>query len=308
VVVISGGSRGLGLALARRLAAEGARLYLLARSAAELERVLPDLTARGGWAEAVACDIRRPDQVAHAIGRIGSAEHRIDVLVNNAGVIQSTPFEHATTADFEDAFDTHVWGALWLVRAVLPWMRQEGGGRIVNISSIGGRIGVPHMAPYCASKFALVGLSETLHAELAKDRVLVTTVCPSLMRTGSSRNVTVRGQHRREAAWFALASSIPVITMSADRAAAIIIEACRRGRAHVTPGWPARTAEIMSALTPGLLAAIMTAAARTLLPSPSADPHASDLRRSLRLHLGWLEKILPRQAGADLNQPAPVAR
>jgi hypothetical protein len=122
------------------------------------------------------------------------------------------------------------------------------------------------------------------------------------------RNVTVRGQHRSEAAWFALASSIPVITMSADRSTAIIVAACRRGRAHVTPGWPARTTEIMSALTPGLLAAIMTVVARTLLPSPSADPHADDLRRSRRLHLGWLKKILPRQAGADLNQPAPIAQ
>lgn len=308
VVVITGGSRGLGLALAREFASEGARLFLLARSAPDLERVLGDLDARGGQATAIACDIRDPDQVAHAVARIGAAAHRIDVLVNNAGIIQSLPFEHATTADFEDALDTHFWGPLWLIRAVLPWMRQQGSGRIVNISSIGGRIGVPHMVPYCASKFALVGLSETLRAELAKDGIAVTTVCPNLMRTGSYRNVVVRGQHHREAAWFALASSLPVITMSASRAAKAIVEATRRRRAHATPGWPARTAEITAGLTPELLASLMTVAARVILPAPSSDARAKDLQRSVRLDLGWLEHWLPRQAAAELNQPAPVGR
>jgi NAD(P)-dependent dehydrogenase (short-subunit alcohol dehydrogenase family) len=306
VVVITGGSRGLGLALAREFASEGARLFLLARSAPELERVLGDLDARGGRATAIACDIRDPDQVAHAVARIGAAAHRIDLLVNNAGIIQSLPFEHATTADFEDALDTHFWGPLWLIRAVLPWMRQQGSGRIVNISSIGGRIGVPHMAPYCASKFALVGLSDTLRAELAKDGIAVTTVCPNLMRTGSYRNVVVRGQHHREAAWFALVSSLPVLTMSAPRAAKAIVEATRRRRAHATPGWPARTAEIMASLTPELLASITAVAARVLLPAPSSNPRGKDLQRSLRLDLGWLEHWLPRRAAADLNQPAPL--
>ena len=127
IVVISGGSRGLGLALARELAEAGARLYLLARSPDELERVLPDLGARGGVPTAIACDVRRPDQVAHAIARIGAAEQRIDVLINNAGIVQSLPFEHATTTDFEDALDTHFWTALWLVRACLPWMRDGRG-------------------------------------------------------------------------------------------------------------------------------------------------------------------------------------
>jgi NAD(P)-dependent dehydrogenase (short-subunit alcohol dehydrogenase family) len=308
VVVISGGSRGLGLALARDLAAEGARLYLLARSPHELERVLPDLAARGGFPTAIVCDVRRLDQVAHAIARVGSAEQRIDVLINNAGIVQSLPFEHATTTDFEDALDTHFWAALWLVRACLPWMRGGRSARIVNIASIGGRIGVPHMAPYCVSKFALVGFSETLRAELLKDGIYVTTVCPHLMRTGSYRNVTVRGRHHREAAWFALVSAMPLLTLPAPRAARIIVEACRQGRAHVTPGWPAQAAEVLSVLAPNLFAALTALAAKMVLPSPSAAPDAGQLRRSLRLDLGWMEQWLPRAAAIDLNQPEPIAQ
>ncbi len=307
VVVITGGSRGLGLALARQLAAEGARLYLFARSAGDLERVLPELEARGGTATGIACDVRRPDQVAHAIARVGSAEQRIDVLINNAGIIQSLPFEHATTSDFEDALDTHFWAALWLVRACLPWMRASGESRIVNIASIGGRIGVPHLAPYCVSKFALVGLSQTLRAELLKDRIYVTTVSPHLMRTGSYRNVTVRGRHHREATWFALASTMPLFTVAAPRAARMILDGCRHRRAHVTPGWPARAAEVLSAASPELFATLTELTARAVLPPPGTQPDAGELRRSRRLNLGWLEHWLPRRAANDLNQPKPVA-
>lgn len=96
--------------------------------------------------------------------------------------------------------------------------------------------------PYCASKFALVGLSEGLRAELARDGILITTVCPGLMRTGSPRNAVFKGRHRAESAWFSISAALPVLSMSAERAARRILAACARGEAEVVLSWPARLA------------------------------------------------------------------
>ena len=154
-VVITGGSRGLGLVLARELGQQGARLAIGARDEAELDRARRDLQAEGVDATTVVCDVGdRADAerlIAEAVERTG----RLDVLINNAGVIQVGPVEHMAVADFEEAMAVHFWGPLHTILAAMPVMREAGGGRIVNISSIGGRIGVPHLVPYCASKFAL---------------------------------------------------------------------------------------------------------------------------------------------------------
>ena len=109
----------------------------------------------------------------------------------------------------------HFWGPLQTMPAAIPVMRRQRGGRIVNVSSIGGKIGVPHLAPYCASKFALTGLSESMRAELAKDGIHVTTVCPGMMRTGSPFNAWFKGRHREEFAWFAISDSLPVASIDA---------------------------------------------------------------------------------------------
>ncbi len=101
------------------------------------------------------------------------------MLINNAGIIQVGPLDHMKLADYEDAMATHFWGPLYMIVAALPSHAPTGrGGRVVNISSIGGRIAVPHLVPYSASKFALVGLSDGLRVELARDNIVVTTVCP----------------------------------------------------------------------------------------------------------------------------------
>src|SRR6185437_14182851 len=166
----------------------------------------------------------------------------VDVLVNNAGVIQVGPIEVMTHEDFELAMQAHFWGPLNTIMAALPGMRQRRSGRIVNISSIGGKVSVPHLVPYSASKFALVGLSEGLQAELAKDGIKVTTVCPGLMRTGSPRNADFKGKHRAEYAWFSISDALPGASMSAERAARQIIAACRRGDAEIILSLPANVA------------------------------------------------------------------
>jgi NAD(P)-dependent dehydrogenase (short-subunit alcohol dehydrogenase family) len=233
VVLITGGSRGLGLVLARELAHEGARLAICARDPVELERARADIAHQGGDAIAVPCDVTDKSQVKELVEIVQGHFGRIDVLINNAGVIQVGPVEVMTLEDYEEAMRVHFWAPLYTTLAVLPDMRRRGEGRIVNVSSIGGKIGVPHLVPYSASKFALVGLSEGLRAELAKDGIVVTTVCPGLMRTGSPRNATFKGKHRAEYAWFAISDALPVTSMQAERAARQIIAACKRGDAEV---------------------------------------------------------------------------
>ena len=302
-VLISGGARGLGLALARRLADEGAHLVIFSRSAAELDRVRRELEPRAASVTTEVCDIRDPDAAVLVVDRAVRATGRIDVLVNNAGTIQMGPFEHATDKDFEDSLLTYFWGPLHLVRACLPHLRRRHDGRIVNVSSIGGRIAVPHLLPYSVGKFALSALSDGIQAELAADGVLVTTVSPGLMRTGSHRNVLVRGRQKQEALWFGLSGSSRLTSMNADRAARLIIEACRAGRARITPGWQARTAQIVNVLAPEVAAAVAAAATAWLLPAPASTTRGEAQQRSLDLDLGWPAKLMPTDAARELNQP-----
>ena len=217
-VLITGGARGLGLVLAREFAAQGAHLVLCSRSAHELERAREELSGRGAQVLALPCDVGDQSQVDVLVREARDRFGRVDVLVNNAGLIQAGPMEVMTVADYEEAMRVHFWGPLCTTLAVAPEMQRRREGRIVNISSIGGRISVPHLLPYSASKFALVGFSEGLRAELAKDGVAVTTVCPGLMRTGSPRNALFKGQHQAEYAWFTLSDSLPGSSVSAESA------------------------------------------------------------------------------------------
>jgi short-subunit dehydrogenase len=120
--------------------------------------------------------------------------------------------ENMALSDYEHAMAVHFWGPLQLINAITPHMKARGQGRIVNITSIGGKVAVPHLLPYAASKFALVGLSEGLRAELLKDGVYVTTVCPGLMRTGSHLQAFFKGQHKKEYALFAIANASPLLS------------------------------------------------------------------------------------------------
>jgi len=269
VVVITGGSRGLGLELARVFAAEGARLVLCARDPAELARARSVLAAAGAEVQVVACDVTAAGDADEAMRAIEATVGPIDVLVNVAGIITVGPYEQMASADYEDAMRTHFWGPLATMHAVLPGMRARRFGRVVNIASIGGKVSVPHMLPYCASKFALVGLSEGLRAEVARDGVYITTVSPGLMRTGSPRNVTVKGDHQAEYAWFAIGDSIPGLSVDAARAAREIIYACRYGTAELVVGLPARIAALLHGVAPGLTAEVLSVVSRFLPASPS---------------------------------------
>ena len=285
VIVITGGSRGLGLVLARRLAKEGARLCLLARDEGELDRAGRLLAEEGADVTIVRCDVRRRGDVRAAVAGILDRFSAIDVLINNAGVIQVGPLDHMVYDDFENAMATHFWGPLNMIFETVPAMRRRGFGRIVNITSIGGRIAVPHLAPYCASKFALVGLSDALRAELDQLGIRVTTVSPGLMRTGSPRNVQVKGQHEAEYAWFKISDSLPGISISAERAARQIIDACRFGDPELTITVQARLAAVANELAPAAVARAMAIVAR-LLPRP-AGPDGDRPKRGFESESRW---------------------
>jgi short-subunit dehydrogenase len=178
------------------------------------------------------------------------------------------PLEQMTYGDYQHAMNVHFWGALHCTEAVLPHMRRRRFGRIINIASIGGLVAVPHLAPYSASKFAVVGYSNAVRAEVAKDGIRVTTVCPGLMRTGSAINALMKGQHEAEFAWFGALSSLPVVSIDASRAARKILAAGRRGLPHLTITPQARLAAMLDRLMPNTMGRLMALATR-VLPGPA---------------------------------------
>jgi NAD(P)-dependent dehydrogenase (short-subunit alcohol dehydrogenase family) len=172
VVLISGGSRGLGLVLARHICDQGGHVALIARDPEELARAKADLTGRGGKVLAVACDLLDRDQIQVAVRKVIDHFDSIDILINNAGIIEVGPLDHMTREDYDRAMRLHFWAPYELISQIVPEMRLCGGGRIVNITSIGGKVAMPHFAPYSASKFALTGFSDAIRAELARDNIL----------------------------------------------------------------------------------------------------------------------------------------
>jgi short-subunit dehydrogenase len=307
-IVITGGSRGLGLELARGFAGEGANIVLLARDRHQLTEAEREIKRIGVRVASISCDVANQEDVQNAVASI-TAELGIDVLINNAGIIHVGPHERMQVKDFADAMNAHFWGPLYLTQAVVPHMKRQGSGRIVNIASIGGKIAVPHLLPYVASKFALVGFSEGLRAELVKDGIYVTTVSPGLMRTGSHVNALFKGQHKKEFALFSIANASPALSVDSEHAARQIIEVCRYGDAQLVVGPQARLARLLNGLVPTFVGRALGLVARAL---PAPAPIGGD-----RLRRGWQSRsplappLLTRPADRAVSrnrerlQPAP---
>jgi len=262
VVLITGGSRGLGLAMAEEFGRRGAKLALTARNIEELERARTLLLERGAAKSAEDIfifpgDLSEQEHADEVIQQTTKHFGQIDVLVNNAGIITVGPLENQTAEDFKKVMDANFFSGLHCTLSVLPQMLSRGAGSIVNIASVGGKIAVPHMLPYTASKFAVTGFSEGLNAELRSKGIRVTTVCPGLMRTGSHLNAQFKGDAEREYRWFSLGASLPGVSISAKAAARKIVRAVISGRSEIAITPQAELAARFGNLSPAATTRLM---------------------------------------------------
>jgi short-subunit dehydrogenase len=270
VAIVTGGSRGLGLLVGRELGRRGMRVVLCARDEEELERARRSLADEGIDATVLPCDVTDREGMRTLVADVEENLGPVDLLVNNAGIIMVGPAETMGVEDYERAMDTMFWGALHATDAVLPGMRARRRGVVVNVTSIGAAVAVPHLAPYTAAKFAMRGWSEALSAEAGRYGVLVVTVVPGLMRTGSFKHALVKGRRYAEASLFALAASLPLVTVSAAKAARRIVRAVERGERFLVLGVPAKLLRLVHALFPGPLMGVLGKVNR-LLPSTPLD-------------------------------------
>jgi NAD(P)-dependent dehydrogenase (short-subunit alcohol dehydrogenase family) len=310
VALVTGGSRGLGLLIARELAARGLRLAICARDPAELAQAESDLARRGADVLAVRCDVADREQVEQMVRSVIDRFGGLDVLVNNAGIIAVAPVTAMTIDDFADAQAVMFWGTLYPTVAALPHLLERGRGRIVNITSIGGKISVPHLLPYNCAKFAAVGFSEGLRAELTGTGVTVTTVVPGLMRTGSHLRAYFKGERRREFAWFAVAASLPGLSMDAERAARRIVNSGLAGRAELILTPAAKLGVRLHGVFPATTTLALGAVNRLLPKSTGpAEPAVTGLVASAELDSTLLEAVttLGRSAAYRYHQHAVQA-
>lgn len=306
--LVLGGSRGLGLLLAQELLRRGSRVVIAARDEAELAQAVAALEADGapGRVSSLRCDMEDESDVRRTVETARERLGAIDVLVNNAGMIQVGPLDAMRIEDFDQALRVHWRGPLVATLSVIDQMREQRAGRIINISSIGGLVPIPHLLPYVASKFALTGLSQGLHVELAKDGISVTTVCPGLMRTGSSHRASFKSRHRSEHAWFALGGATPLTSMSARRAARQIVDASARGSSLVVLTWQAKLLATLHALAPGATLSVLSLVNRWLPAFGGIGQHALEGRYSeSRWAPSWVTSLNDRAASelGELGSP-----
>lgn len=270
VVLITGGSRGLGFLLAQEFAREGCSVAICARDEPELRAAQQRLMWQGAEVLALVCDVSDEAQVHYMIDQVTAHYGRIDILVNNAAALSVGALSALTLEDFHEAMNVMFWGVVHSTLAILPQMRERRSGQIVNITSIGGKVSLPHMLHYSAAKFAATGFSEGLRAELSQDGIVITTIVPGLMRSGAFQNTRFKGEQEREYTWFALADSLPGISVSAEKVARSVIDATIHGDAERILSLPASIMARVNGLFPGISSNLLALVDRFVLP-----PHVS---------------------------------
>lgn len=194
VAIITGGGRGVGRAIALAFAREGAKVVICSRTRAEVEKVAAEVEWWGGEALPVVADVTDEKSVSSLVGKTLERFGRVDLLVNNAGVWLPGGLQDYSLADWETTMATNLRGVFLCTKAVFGPMKEGGGGKIINISSIRGKEGYPGMAAYCASKFGVIGLTQALAEEWKPFNIKVNAVCPGPVDTtfaeGAARDET----------------------------------------------------------------------------------------------------------------------
>jgi len=301
LALVTGGSRGLGLEIAAELAHRGAAVVICARDSAELDRAASMLATRGHDIHTRVCDVRARDAVANMVADIDRELGPVDVLVNNAGILHVGPATAMTSDDLHAAMATNFWGAVHAAEAVLPAMLVRHAGQIVNIASIGGIAPIPWMLPYSASKAALLGWSQGLHHDLAREGIAVTTVAPWLMRTGGPINGTYKGSAKKATfTAFALADVTPLLAVDPRAAARTIVRGLLRRRAMVFVGLQSRLVALVNGLAPGAMSTVLSWIASAL---PRSFTRTAAQGRELAAELGRPWRAVAERSRGHNNQP-----
>jgi 3-oxoacyl-[acyl-carrier protein] reductase len=203
VSLVTGASRGIGRAIARELAAQGATVLLAARDTAKLEEAVGEIRAAGGRGEAMALDIADRASIEAAFARLLEAHGRLDHLVNNAGITRDTLVLRMKPEDWQQVLDTNLGGSFYCIQAALKPMLKQRSGRIVNITSVVGLTGNAGQANYAASKAGLIGLTRSVAREVASRSITVNAVAPGFIETDMTAAMTDKAKE-------AMAASIPM--------------------------------------------------------------------------------------------------
>lgn len=201
---VTGGARGIGRGIVRALAAEGVDVMVADVLIHECEAVAEEVRAMGRRALTMQVDVTRAGEVSRMVAAVEADFGGLDIAVNNAGVVSVAPLDTLEEAEWDRVMDINAKGAFLCCKAALPALRRRGGGRIINVASIAGKEGMATLSHYCASKFAVVGLTNSLAKELAHDNITVNAICPGIVRTAMwdyLSDLWKEGQETPEQSW-----------------------------------------------------------------------------------------------------------
>jgi 3-oxoacyl-[acyl-carrier protein] reductase len=187
-VIVTGGSKGIGRAICLALAMEGANIIIAARNESKIKEIVDKLKKRGSKALTIQADVRNEEDVRHLISRTVDEYGRLDILINNAGVAHKKRLEETTLEEYNEIMDTNLKGVFLCTKYAIPHIRNSQNGKIINISSGAGLHGIPELSVYCASKFGVNGITESIASELAGE-IKVYSICPGGVDTDMYRSL-----------------------------------------------------------------------------------------------------------------------